>query len=49
MTTAAPFDWTITPATHGYHVRHMGQVVRHFYDIATCVRFIRIARAEVQS
>jgi hypothetical protein len=49
MTNAAtydPFEWTITPATHGYHVRHKGQIVRHFYEIEHCARFIRIARAD---
>ena len=46
MNAADPFDWTITLATRGYHVRHKGLVVRHFYDLETCVRFIKSARAE---
>lgn len=45
--TPDPFDWTITPATRGYHVRHKDQVVRHFRDIETCARFIRNSRAEL--
>lgn len=38
------FDWTITMAVRGYHVRHKGEVVRHFYDLETCHRFIRFQK-----
>jgi hypothetical protein len=41
----AAFEWTITMATRGYHVRHNDQVVRHFYDLETCHRFIKNAKA----
>ena len=40
------FDWTITMATRGYHVRHNGLVVRHFYDLETCHRFIRLQKED---
>ncbi len=45
---ADPFEWTITPAPlgcRGYHVRHKGQIVRHFYEIEHCARFVRLAKA----
>jgi hypothetical protein len=45
VTKLLEFDWTITMATRGYHVRFKDQVVRHFYDLETCHRFIKLQRA----